>query len=56
MATSPDVLAGVRAFTTTSSVPRIFENDRTMSDRIIDEDGFDGLIARMKKQRSDSGS
>ncbi|HEY0986434.1 MAG TPA: ABC transporter substrate-binding protein [Kofleriaceae bacterium] len=34
----------------------LVENYRTMFDKIIDKDGFDGLIARMKKKQSASGS
>jgi len=34
----------------------LVENYRTMFDKIIDKDGFDGLIAKMKKKQSASGS
>ena len=34
----------------------LVENYRTMFDKIIDKDGFDGLIARMKKKQAASGS
>jgi phospholipid transport system substrate-binding protein len=34
----------------------LVENYRTMFDKIIDKDGFDGLITRMKKKQSESGS
>lgn len=34
----------------------LVENYRTMFDKIIDKDGFDGLIARMKKKQTASGS
>jgi phospholipid transport system substrate-binding protein len=34
----------------------LVENYRTMFDKIISKDGFDGLISRMKKKQSESGS
>ncbi|HEY0476041.1 MAG TPA: ABC transporter substrate-binding protein [Kofleriaceae bacterium] len=34
----------------------LVENYRTMFDKIIDKDGFDGLIARMKKKQAATGS
>jgi phospholipid transport system substrate-binding protein len=34
----------------------LVENYRTMFDKIIDKDGFDGLIAKMKKKQAASGS
>ena len=34
----------------------LVENYRTMFDKIIDKDGFDGLIAKMKKKQTASGS
>jgi ABC-type transporter MlaC component len=34
----------------------LVENYRTMFDKIIDKDGFDGLIAKMKKKQAGSGS
>jgi ABC-type transporter MlaC component len=34
----------------------LVENYRTMFDKIIDKDGFDGLIAKMKKKQGASGS
>ena len=34
----------------------LVENYRAMFDKIINKDGFDGLIARMKKKQSESGS
>ena len=34
----------------------LVENYRTMFDKIIDKDGFDGLIARMKKKQTATGS
>jgi ABC-type transporter MlaC component len=34
----------------------LVENYRTMFDKIIDKDGFDGLIAKMKKKQATSGS
>lgn len=34
----------------------LVENYRTMFDKIIDKDGFDGLIAKMKKKQAESGS
>jgi ABC-type transporter MlaC component len=34
----------------------LVENYRAMFDKIIDRDGFDGLIAKMKKKQSESGS
>jgi ABC-type transporter MlaC component len=34
----------------------LVENYRTMFDKIIDKDGFDGLMTRMKKKQADSGS
>lgn len=34
----------------------LVDNYRTMFDKIIDKDGFDGLIARMKKKQAASGS
>ena len=34
----------------------LVENYRTMFDKIVDKDGFDGLIAKMKKKQSASGS
>jgi phospholipid transport system substrate-binding protein len=33
----------------------LVENYRTMFDKIIDKDGFDGLMTRMKKKRDESG-
>jgi ABC-type transporter MlaC component len=34
----------------------LVENYRSMFDKIIDKDGFDGLIAKMKKKQAASGS
>ena len=34
----------------------LVENYRTMFDKIIEKDGFDGLIAKMKKKQAASGS
>lgn len=34
----------------------LVENYRTMFDKIIDKDGFDGLIAKMKKKQAETGS
>jgi ABC-type transporter MlaC component len=34
----------------------LVENYRAMFDKIINKDGFDGLIARMKKKQSETGS
>lgn len=34
----------------------LVENYRTMFDKIIDKDGFDGLIAKMKKKQAATGS
>jgi ABC-type transporter MlaC component len=34
----------------------LVENYRTMFDKIIDKDGFDGLMAKMKKKQAASGS
>jgi phospholipid transport system substrate-binding protein len=34
----------------------LVENYRTMFDKIIDKDGFDGLIAKMKKKQTATGS
>jgi ABC-type transporter MlaC component len=34
----------------------LVENYRTMFDKIIDKDGFDGLIAKMKKKQAAGGS
>jgi len=34
----------------------LVENYRTMFDKIIDRDGFDGLIAKMKKKQAETGS
>jgi phospholipid transport system substrate-binding protein len=34
----------------------LVENYRIMFDKIIDKDGFDGLIARMKKKQAQTGS
>ncbi len=34
----------------------LVENYRTMFDKIIDKDGFDGLIAKMKKKQATGGS
>jgi phospholipid transport system substrate-binding protein len=34
----------------------LVENYRTMFDKIMDKDGFDGLIGKMKKKQSGSGS
>ena len=34
----------------------LVENYRTMFDKIMDKDGFDGLIAKMKKKQAPSGS
>jgi ABC-type transporter MlaC component len=34
----------------------LVENYRTMFDKIIDKEGFDGLIAKMKKKQAASGS
>jgi phospholipid transport system substrate-binding protein len=34
----------------------LVDNYRTMFDKIIDKDGFDGLIGRMKKKQAASGS
>jgi ABC-type transporter MlaC component len=34
----------------------LVENYRTMFDKIIDKDGFDGLIAKMKKKQASTGS
>jgi phospholipid transport system substrate-binding protein len=34
----------------------LVENYRAMFDKIISKDGFDGLIARMKKKQSETGS
>jgi phospholipid transport system substrate-binding protein len=34
----------------------LVENYRTMFDKIMDKEGFDGLIARMKKKQAASGS
>src|SRR5215468_3746938 len=34
----------------------LVENYRTMFDKIIDKDGFDGLIGKMKKKQAASGS
>jgi ABC-type transporter MlaC component len=34
----------------------LVENYRTMFDKIMDKDGFDGLIAKMKKKQSSTGS
>lgn len=34
----------------------LVENYRTMFDKIIDKDGFDGLIARMKKKQAATGT
>jgi ABC-type transporter MlaC component len=34
----------------------LVENYRTMFDKIIDKDGFDGLISKMKKKQSATGS
>lgn len=34
----------------------LVENYRTMFDKIIDKDGFDGLITKMKKKQAASGS
>jgi phospholipid transport system substrate-binding protein len=34
----------------------LVENYRAMFDKIISKDGFDGLIARMKKKQAESGS
>ena len=34
----------------------LVENYRTMFDKIIDKDGFDGLIAKMKKKQAGTGS
>jgi ABC-type transporter MlaC component len=34
----------------------LVDNYRTMFDKIIDKDGFDGLIARMKKKQAAGGS
>jgi len=34
----------------------LVENYRTMFDKIVDKDGFDGLIAKMKKKQAATGS
>ena len=34
----------------------LVENYRTMFDKIIDKDGFDGLMARMKKKQAMGGT
>ena len=34
----------------------LVENYRTMFDKIIDKDGFDGLISKMKKKQAGTGS
>ncbi|MGH9886792.1 MAG: MlaC/ttg2D family ABC transporter substrate-binding protein [bacterium] len=46
----------LRAWDVKTDGAGLVENYRTMFDKIIDKDGFDGLIAKMKKKQSASGS
>jgi ABC-type transporter MlaC component len=46
----------LRAFDVKTDGVGLVENYRTMFDKIIDKDGFDGLIAKMKKKQAASGS
>jgi len=46
----------LRAWDVKTDGAGLVENYRTMFDKIIDKDGFDGLIAKMKKKQTASGS
>jgi phospholipid transport system substrate-binding protein len=46
----------LRAWDVKTDGAGLVENYRTMFDKIIDKDGFDGLITRMKKKQAASGS
>jgi ABC-type transporter MlaC component len=46
----------LRAWDVKTDAVGLVENYRTMFDKIIEKDGFDGLIAKMKKKQAASGS
>jgi ABC-type transporter MlaC component len=46
----------LRAWDVKTDSVGLVENYRTMFDKIIDKDGFDGLMAKMKKKQAASGS
>jgi ABC-type transporter MlaC component len=46
----------LRAWDVKTDGAGLVENYRTMFDKIIDKDGFDGLITRMKKKQAATGS
>jgi len=46
----------LRAFDVKTDGVGLVENYRTMFDKIIDKDGFDGLMAKMKKKQAATGS